>query len=294
MYGNDGLDKNDHYVKQITHFTGDLDLISEKLFAIKTWGGSEHCGAVIDHAVKNLEWSRDKNSMKLVYIAGNEPFNQGTINYIEAISGAKEKEVYINTIYCGNCEYGMRELWKDGADRGLGKYFCINSDEKVIFVQTPYDDELFKCNERLNTTYIYYGSGGKTSHANQSTQDANAQSVSFSNYAERTVSKSKAVYSNEGWDLVDKHKQDNSFYKKVDKKTLPETYQNMTEEELNAELEKMLALRGVINKEIAELSIKRQEYIDKHNTESTGKDDFGAAVNSSILDLAKKKGFATK
>lgn len=48
-YGNDGL-KDENYIRQITPLTQDLDLVSEKLFALRTNGGNEYCGAVIRDA----------------------------------------------------------------------------------------------------------------------------------------------------------------------------------------------------------------------------------------------------
>ena len=53
---------------------------------------------------------------------------------------------------------------------------------------------------------------------NQEAQDANAQTLSGANFAERAVSKSKAVYKNESWDLVDKMKDDNEAIGKLKKK----------------------------------------------------------------------------
>ncbi|PKP19398.1 MAG: hypothetical protein CVU05_11450 [Bacteroidetes bacterium HGW-Bacteroidetes-21] len=291
MYGNDGLEVQNNYIRQITPFTSDLDLISEKLFAIRTNGGYEYCGAVIDHAVKNLKWGNEKSNMKLVYIAGNEPFTQGSISYKEAIADAVKKDIYINTIHCGDYLTGVNESWKDGADKGQGKYFCINSNEKVIYVVTPYDDQIYKCNERLNKTYIYYGSYGYSSYTNQSVQDQNAQSISGANYTERTVSKSKAIYNNEKWDLVDKVEADSTYYKNVDKKTLPKELQNLSTEQLKTEIDKKNNEREVIQKEIAELSKKRQAYIDNETKNSKTQDDFGNAVNSSILEVAKTKGY---
>jgi len=292
MYGNDGLSASSNYIKQITPFTADLDLISEKLFAITTNGGSEYCGAVIDHAVKKLDWDSDKNSMKLVYIAGNEPFTQGKISYKEAISGALAKDIYVNTIHCGSYDEGVRGSWKDGADRGKGKYFCINSNAKVIYVATPYDDRINECNVKLNSTYIYYGSEGSTRHANQSVQDNNAQSVSKSNSAERAVSKSKSVYKNTSWDLVDKIEEDPKYINIVDKKTLPKEYQTLTTEQLELELNNKANERRKIQNEIAQLSVQRQAYIDKENSKNTDKgDDFGNAVNASVVELAKTKGY---
>ena len=47
QYGNDGLEKSNHFIQQVLNLTGDMDLISQKLFSLRTNGGSEYCGAVI-------------------------------------------------------------------------------------------------------------------------------------------------------------------------------------------------------------------------------------------------------
>src|SRR6218665_1815091 len=207
-YGNDGLSAKSNYIRQITPLSTDLDLISEKLFSLRTNGGSEYCGAVISDATKQLTWSKSNNNMKLIYIAGNEAFNQGGINYKEAISDAMRNDIYINTIFCGNQQEGINSFWKDGADVGKGKYFNIDSNQAVQYIATPYDVRISECNVRINDTYISYGTRGYEKKMNQATQDQNAQGVSAANYAERAVSKSKAVYKNDSWDLVDKMKDD--------------------------------------------------------------------------------------
>ncbi|MBP8213089.1 MAG: VWA domain-containing protein, partial [Saprospiraceae bacterium] len=56
-YGNDGLSSANNFIRQVAPLTTDLDLISEKLFALRTNGGSEYCGAVIQNAVKTLKWN---------------------------------------------------------------------------------------------------------------------------------------------------------------------------------------------------------------------------------------------
>lgn len=291
MYGNDGLNPEENYIKQISPFTGSLDVISEKLFSITTNGGSEYCGAVIEDAVKNLDWGNEDSDMKLIYIAGNEEFDQGGVSYKEAISSALKKDIYINTIHCGDYQEGVNGFWKDGADKGKGKYFCINSDEAIAYIATPYDDDINSYNEKLNKTYIYYGSQGQYNYTNQSVQDYNALTISDANRTERVVSKSKAVYNNYDWDLVDMNKQDPEYIKNVDKSTLPEEYQDMSSAELELEITKKTKEREGIQTQINQLSVKRQEYIDKEMAKSDKQDDFGNAVNESILEFAKIKGY---
>src|SRR5690606_27652895 len=67
-YGNNGLQAQSNYIRQVTPLTTDLDLISEKLFSLRTYGGNEYCGAVIQDATKQLEWGSNNSDMKLIYI----------------------------------------------------------------------------------------------------------------------------------------------------------------------------------------------------------------------------------
>ena len=73
-YGNDGI-RNKNFVRKQLDFTTDLDMVSKKLFGLRTNGGSEYCGAVIQDALMELSWSKDTRDLKMIYIAGNEPFN---------------------------------------------------------------------------------------------------------------------------------------------------------------------------------------------------------------------------
>lgn len=293
-YGNDGLAQQSNYIRQVTPLTSDLDLISEKLFALKTNGGNEYCGAVIQDATKKLQWGKENNNMKLIYIAGNEAFNQGGINYKEAISDAMKNDIYVNTIFCGSSMEGINTFWKDGADYGKGKYFNIDSDQSIQYVSTPYDDQISKCNVKINTTYIGYGAKGTSKKMNQEAQDKNAQGVSSANYAERAVSKSKAVYKNESWDLVDKVKQDPKAITKIKKEELPAELQNKSEAELEVIVTQKTKERETIQKEIGELGKKRQQYIDTQAKKTKSQDDLGKAINTSIVALAKVKGYTVE
>ncbi len=295
-YGNNALSQQSGYIRQLTPLTTDLDAISEMLFALKTWGGSEYCGAVISDAVSKLDWGGQPSDMKLIYIAGNEEFNQGEVDYKTSVGAALGKDIFVNTIYCGDYQTGIRELWKDGAERGKGKYFNINSDEKVRYIATPYDDRISQCNEKLNATYIAYGSMAESKKMNQAAQDKNAATVSSSNYAERVVSKSKAVYKNDSWDLVDKTKSDSKALAKVKKEELPVELKDKSEAELKAIVDQKAKEREAIQNEITGLAKQRQAYIDSELKKqgNNQQDDLGNAINSSIVAFANSKGYEVK
>lgn len=284
------------YIRRITPLTADLDLISKELFALTTNGSEEYCGTVIQCAVNELEWGNSKADMKLIYIAGNEEFTQGNISYKTAIANALKKDIFVNTIHCGSEDVGIGDFWQDAALRGNGKFFNIDANATVRAIKTPFDPQIILCNEKLNDTYIGYGIVGKERKMNQTVQDRNAGSISSANYTERAVSKSKAVYKNTSWDLVDKVKEDKDALSRIKKEELPEELRNKSPEELKTFIKQKEEERTLIQKEINELAVKRQIYIDeqlKKEGENKG-DDLGKAITESVLAVAKIKGYTAE
>lgn len=290
-YGNDGLESADHYIRRVVPLSTDLDLISEKLFALRTNGGSEYCGAVISKSMKDLEWSNDTRDMKLIYIAGNEPFNQGPISYKEICKDAVKKNIYINTIYCGGKDQGITDFWQDGAVSGEGKYFNIDANRQVLYVVTPYDVRINELNIKLNGTYIGYGSLGAAKKENQMMQDENAQKVASANMVERTVSKGSSAYRNEDWDLVDAEKNGKLKVEDMKESELPAELKGKSAEERKKYVEAKGKEREEIQKEISELGRKRQAYIDEEMKKQGDTDDLGAAITTSVMEFANKKGY---
>ena len=231
--------------------------------------------------------------MKLIYIAGNEPFDQGPINYKEAVSHASSNKIYVNTIFCGAGSYQESEGWKDGATRGKGKFFVINSDKVLSYIDTPYDRDIDKLNQQLNDTYIGYGKKGKEKKIMQATQDYNAESKSMANKVERAVSKSKGVYKNAEWDIVDKYKDNPSSIQSMEAEEMPEELKGKSPKQTAEFIQQKSKERDEINHKIKDLSLKRQQYIDAANKKTgNDKDDLGKAIETSIHEMAKKIGYS--
>lgn len=291
-YGNDRLERADGYIRQVLPFSNDLDEISEKLFSLTTNGGKEYCGEVITSSVNDLNWGKNKNDLRLIFIAGNEPFTQGKINYKEAIADAKEKDVIINTIYCGSYNTGISGMWKDGAELGGGDYMTIDQDKNIIQIVTPYDRDIIILNNKLNGTYIYFGSTGKNMMMRQKAQDENATNMSAPVGVKRAVSKSSRFYDNSKWDLVDKSEKEEIDYKNLDKKKLPEKLQNITEEELKAYVEKQKKIRNKIKGQISELNKKRRAYVAMKRRESMKKGELNNVMIKAIKKQAVRKNYS--
>ena len=284
-YGNDGLPDSEGYIRQVSGLTDDLDLISEKLFALSTNGGNEYCGQVIRTSLNQLAWSASDADLKMIFIAGNEPFTQGAVSYRLACSAAKEKGVVVNTIYCGDFDQGIRANWKSGADLTGGSYMSIEQNRKTVYISTPFDKQIDACNERLNKTYIYYGAGGEQKKEAQATQDKNAESYGMGNKVDRAVSKSSHAYTNSSWDLVDAAKEDESIIASAPAAQLPKEMQGMSEAQRKDYVKQKAAERKKIQDEIQELNKKRQAYI----AANTPKESVDAMLDGAMIKAIREK-----
>jgi len=286
-YGNDQLSSSNGYIRQVSAFTNDLDYISEKLFSLTTNGGSEYCGQVIQTSVNELAWGSNESDLKLIFIAGNEPFTQGPVDYMTASTNAKKNQININTIYCGDYNDGISSMWQQGAQLSNGDYMAINHNQQTVHIPSPYDDYILQLNIKLNKTYIPYGKQGRKKVASQSVQDANASKYGKANEVSRTVSKSSSFYKNSSWDLVDAETEQEDFsYTKIDKKLLPKDLQQKTNKELETYVLKKKKERIKIQKKIQEENNKRKKFVANEKK----KNNINNHLENAMLKAIKKQG----
>src|SRR5690606_27102180 len=154
-------------------------------------------GQVIDEAIKRLDWSKRPGGYKAIFIAGNEPFTQGQVDYREACKRAIEEGVVVNTIHCGNRDQGVSGMWQDGAQRAEGEYFNIDQDIVTRHIDCPQDKRLSELNIQLNGTYLWCGQADvrSTNARKQEEQDANADKAGANSFGFRVVVKGSSAYS---------------------------------------------------------------------------------------------------
>ena len=289
QYGNDALSSREGYIQQVIGFSSDLDEISEKLFSLSTNGGEEFCGQVIQTSLRQLDWGKNPDNLKMIFIAGNEPFTQGKLNYKDAVANAKEKDVIVNTIFCGNYQQGINTDWKKGATLTGGEYMAIDHNKRVVHIDTPYDDIIIKLNSKLNSTYISYGATGSAKLKLQSRQDNNAMEMEEAVAVKRAVSKSSGMYNNSNWDLIDASEDEEFDVASINKEELPKALRDKSKAELTAIIGEKKAERKRIQKEIKELNTKRENYISKHSKQEMG--ELESAMLKAIKSQAASKKF---
>ena len=109
-YGNDGLNAEEDFIRMVAKLTTDLDQISEDLFSLKTYGGEEYCGSVIKRAIDQLTWTKSNNDLKMIFIAGNEPFNQGEVDYEKSVYWYKKAAAHNESAYGRQAAKEMKAL----------------------------------------------------------------------------------------------------------------------------------------------------------------------------------------
>ena len=288
-YGRTNNNAKAGYVKQISSFTTDLDKLSQQLFNLTTNGGDEYCGQVIYTSLKDLSWDSAASNYKVIFIAGNEDFLQGNLPYIKACNEAKNKGVIVNTIYCGDKMQGIQEHWNLNAECGNGSYTNIDQDAKIEDIPTPYDSVIFALNDKLNGTYLRYGSQGAAGAAAQVAADEMNYKMNKSVEVKRiTVKGKKELYNNTTWDMVDASEKDKNFAQKVDLKTLPDSLKGKSRKEIQQVIDKKTAERAQIQKEIETINTSREVYLANEKKKAATNNQT-ATLEAEIEKIIKKQ-----
>jgi hypothetical protein len=292
-YGKSSLSQQSGWIRQIQPLTTDLDKISEELFALRTNGGDEYCGWVIKDAGNDLAWSTAADAYKAIFIAGNEPFTQGPVNYAESCKAAIAKGIIVNTIHCGNEAEGINTKWKDGADLADGKYLIIDQNRAVVSIEAPQDKEIAKLGVALNKTYLAYGVEGKLGAGRQVAQDANVMSLAPASgaVAQRAVAKASVNYRNSSWDLVDAVYEQKADVSKLKTEELPAEMQKLSVAERKTYVETKSKERADMQTKINELNRAREKYVAARMKEVAGTNTLDAVVISAVREQSAKRNF---
>ena len=292
QYGNNSLPAKEGFIQLVAPFTDDLDLISDKLFALKTNGGSEYCGMVIQKALQRLRWSDNPQDLKMIVIAGNEPFTQGPVDPFQVCSEAIKRDITVTTIHCGPRAEGVRTGWEKGARLADGSY--MNIDQKAeVAIATPFDKKLAQLGVELNKTYVFYGSREQQQARAklQFAQDLNARKLGAPVAANRAAAKASGLYRNAQYDLVDAVQQGKADLKKLNEEELPPELKKLSPEQRKAYIEKMAKRRKELQEQIRQLDRKRRQWIAQRRKElaQKGKNTFQDAVLQALRQQAARK-----
>jgi hypothetical protein len=296
-FGHSTYSAQNGWVRKEADLTTDLDTVYKKLNALTINGGQEYVARVTRDAVVEQKWSTDKKALKLIFVAGNEPATQDPMVTLPQVAKlAIEKDIIVNTIYCGSAASAEARGWSDFAKSAEGRYVSIDQNRAVAtVVNTPHDAKLSQLSGELNKTYVSYGRADvrKDKAENQKAQDANASRSSPSAGASRATSKAGGLYRNADWDLVDRITDDPKFdITKIPEDQLCDELKKLKPEERVKYVQEQLNKRRSIQKEIGELSQKRTEFIQAEIKKNAGKGEkaLDEAIRETIRNQANTKG----
>jgi hypothetical protein len=291
-YGNSKNDPKAGWVRVETDLTENLDLVSERLFELTSEGGQEYVGRVLQVAFEGLSWTPSEEALKMIFVAGNEKADQDPEVRLDDMSDIARREgIFVNAVYCGNAQAEDAESWQELAELAEGQFATIRHGGRPA-VETPYDEELARLSETINTTYIPLGEEGRKRQETQAAQDKNAKKLSTSAAASRAQTKTSRTYS-AAWDLVDAVETEKVDLYEMDESELPEKLQKMSLDEREIYLQDMQVRRDELREQIRELSAQRKQYIAQQ-IEEQGLDtsqEFDVVILKAVQSKAEDKGF---
>lgn len=291
-YGHQTYDAKKGWVRKELDLSGDLDALYQKLFALTINGGEEYVGRVCRDAIKDQPWSKAKNALRLIFVCGNEPASQDPLVKLKDLAAlAKETDIIINPIYCGNADDNDARDWRELATMAHGRFANINHNKQVV-IATPVDKELAKLANELNSTYVAYGKD-KGKKDNQAAQTANAGKAGEAVLAARVSAQNTAFYMCDDWCLVDRCKKDPKFdITKLKDEELPENMKKMTKEQRVQHVKDMTKKRDTLNQKITELTKQREAFLRDEAKRNPNAVDraFDASVRETLRIQAGAKG----
>lgn len=297
-YGNSALKVETGYVRQVLPFTRDLDKVSQELFALRTNGGDEYCGLAIKEAVSGLKWSAKTDVYKAIFIAGNEPFTQGPLDFNAASAQAKAKGIFVNTIYCGSRQQGIGEQWLAGAQAADGDYANIDQQAVVFTASAPQDARINELSAKMDNTSVAYGTMGQAKMAVRANVAkaiyASGGAAAMSDRASfKAAAPAASLAAAEAeWDAVSALESGTVKRDDIKKEQLPTELQKMDKKELNKYLDEQLTKRKKIKEEIVQLQGARKAYIAAEERKlAGGTNTLDKAVINTIRRQAQRSGY---
>lgn len=285
-YGQERAGYRAGYLQQVVPFTTDLDWVSEALWSLRTGGRYEYAGAVIEAAVRGLRWSPQPRDLKMIYIAGNEFFEQGPVRSDRALQQARYQDIMVSTIYCGPDHKGHQQGWSRAAQMGGGEYLAIDHNYRQRYdYYDPYDQRLMGLNDRLNRTYVPYGTQWNSYRQRQLEQDRRARQLGYGIACERIIVKSSRAYYQPGWDLVDAFYLGQVRLEDLSQNELPTEMQGMTREQQRQYLSDKARERQQVRQQIQQVAQEVRQSTPEANPTQPGRSTPGRSVEAAPRTL---------
>ena len=270
-------DRGDKYITKHFSLTDDLDAVYTFLMGFSANGGGdtpESVNQALHEAVTKMQWNEDEGTYKVVFLVGDCPPHMDyddDIKFSESCKFAAGKGITINTILCGNHGETI-PIWQQIAKSAEGQFFRVDQAGSAIVEATPYDVDLADLSRKLDSTRLYYGAKDEIAKQYRRAKETEflyerASGSAIAARAKFNASKAGVDNFTAGRELVTDVENGDVDLDKLEEDKLDERLQKMTSEERKEYVAQKAAERGEIQKQIEELSHKRQNYIQQKISE---------------------------
>jgi hypothetical protein len=285
-------DIGDQYVTHLVDLNDDLDAVYGELMSFRAQGGGdspEHVNRALHEAVHGLTWSKDDQTLKIIFLVGDAPPHMDytdQYDYEVACQEAVLQDIIVNTIQCGNMSE-TTPFWQEIARLGEGEYAAVEQSGGMRVIPTPVDDELASLSRDLDGTAVFYGDA--------SVREAEEASLETMATLTPGVAADRADFKARGGrisasDLVDAVQEGDVLLESIDAELLPDEMRGMSNEERQQFLDKREKEREEIRKKIVELTRERDAYIAEQIATAGAGGSFDAQVLRMIRTQAEEKG----
>lgn len=292
-------DRGDEYVTRTFDLTNDIDAIYGHLIEFRAGGGGdipESVNQALNEAVTKLSWSREPNTLKIIFLVGDAPPHMDYPNeakYPDILQVAARAGIIINTIQCGfNAQ--TTPVWQEIATKAAGAYVQIDQSGGMTGITTPVDTELSRLSNELSRTVVPYGKATTQAEVRSKTDAAVRADVDRVVYlnVDRAEFGAKVVVTGEGeliWDVVNRKVK----LEEIPDSDLPVLLKEMTIQQRTTFVSEQFAKRKELQIKVDELATQRNVHI-KEAMDKLGaagnRDSFDAKVAEIIQAQARRAG----
>ncbi|HMT29006.1 MAG TPA: VWA domain-containing protein [Bacteroidia bacterium] len=294
--------KNNAYVKTLCKLTNDFDHMTAELWKLKpeVEKGDQFVSNALIECGNQMNWSKSKNALKIIFLIGNGYVNTGVGDYRTVVNELKEKNIQIVPVYCLRSKktketYGWQQI---GLISNIN-YESIWVQKREILVKPIQDDgKLITLIKDLDNQIIPYTKSGLDAFSELKVCDNKAillPKVSFENRLYYRISDT-CLKKLETWDLVSGNLNSPADLLKIDMLFLEDSLKNTTANQLFEKIESKRKERNRLLNEIKKLLPEaRQEYLNELVSRSEFKTDFvlEKVLLKTMADLAAGKGIST-
>lgn len=262
--------KSSAYVKVLSRLTDDFDQMAADLWKLKpeVEKGDQFVSNALEKAGFEMNWSKSKDAVKIMFLIGNGNVNTGSSDYRSVVTSITNKGIHLVPVYCMRTKQTRETDGWQQIGRMTGYFYepvWITKNEPLI-KPVPATEKLISLAKELNKQVVPYTKIGVEKFNNITTCDQKAlllSPVAFENRFYYRISND--LFQNVSkWDLVDAGYKDASDLLKADLSLVTDSLRRANLDDLFYKLQYKRENRNRIISEIKKLLPQsRQEYINE-------------------------------